>query len=159
MGENNVMKLCIIVLSFGDGLHKHGLSNEALAKEAEDYALRADIPVIAQWEVASNIRDPKVVRDPVCMKNGETYLNTRQVLKRAKEIMEEKRYDAAIFFAHPAHLPRVRFTAWQERIKEARQFELNIPWDKYSTQLWTRNPFLWYPRELLSFILTFFKFI
>lgn len=153
------MKLCIIVLSFGDGPHKHGLCNEWLAREAEDYALRADIPVIAQWEVASNIRNSKVISNSICMKKGETNLKTRQVLRRAKEIMEEKGYVAAIFFAHAAHLPRVRFTAWQEGIKEAREYVLDIPWDKHSTDFWTRTPHLWYPRELLSFIFTFFKFM
>jgi hypothetical protein len=156
------MKLCFIILSFGDGRPEHGKSNQMLAIEAMDYSKRWEAPIIAQWEVACTIakhHSDNIILDSIHMKKDEKYLKTRQVLKRAKEIMEERGYDAAIFFAHPAHLPRVRFTARQEHIKEARQIVLDIPWDRSSTQVWTRNPCIWWSREIFSFVLTLLRLI
>ena len=166
------MKKCIIALSFGDGSYKHGAANKAIAEYTVDLSLAYEkLPIIAQWELAENIAtDPyfkKLIVHTVSPDNSGEYVTTRNVLRKAKKIMQQEGYEAAILVAHPAHMPRVKYTAtgfMQEgivvytppmhRIKPVKKI-----WDKDSTQPWTRSPGEFWRREMVAKVLTFLRII
>lgn len=153
-------KTCVIVLSFGmgEGQDNYGASNWELAKIAS----RSDLPVIAQWEIARLMK--KEFFKPALIsieRDGEKYLDSYDVLIKAKGHMKEQGFTEAILLGHQDHLMRIKLIAKKMGIKISNSLDTklnpNIPYDGKSTQWWTRNRFLFFMREILVYPLLFLK--
>ena len=157
---------CILVQSFGvrtedpDNLVRQGGPiNEDLGYLASRYAKEYKIPVIAQWEVARSValRNQHLFLEVGRPEDG--YIDTRWVLARAKEKMEELGYHKAIVLAQRYHLPRCIWVAEELGITvlEPEDFLSTI---RQEVQLWdnsflqehkqTRDPWHWFPYDLAA---------
>lgn len=137
---------CVIGLSFGyRGKGKNiqpGLSNEDLAAfAAKNFT---DLPKILQFEIAdayeSNGGMGKVLRVSKHRVAGK-YLDTREVVAQAKEIMRQRGWKTAVLLAHPYHMPRVQrvCNALKVRWVAVEGLQGSIEFDLKSTQKWTRD--------------------
>ncbi len=157
-------KTCIIALSFGDRNetkdYDHlNYSNWQLAKIASNKRL----PVIAQWEIAK-IMETSFKNHPIkkIEPTKGKYLDSYEVLEKAKDAMNELGFTEAIILCHQDHLFRVKMIAKKLGIEISRSFflgllALQISYDPYSTQWWTRKRFYFWLREIPVYVLLFIK--
>lgn len=148
------MEKCLVILSFGmgKGADNYGDSNEALAKIAAETGL----PIIAQWEIARILEKKYNVPTILSVeKIGNKYLDTFDVLKEAKVLMNVNGFTNAVFIGHQIHLPRILLSAhkmgFEVEPKESFDLVMNqkIPYDKKSTQWWTRSELRFVAREII----------
>lgn len=157
-------KKCLIALSFGSGTGvssdistiQFGLSNYFMAIIAAEIS---NLPTIAQWEIArimDRLGKPAVKS---IEREGDKYLDSYDVLMAAQREMKKLGFDEAVLLGHKDHLPRIRLIAKKLGIKTSKiTFSYNtIPYDKSSTQWWTRSWILFWPREILVYIFMFLK--
>lgn len=139
----------IIAQSFGLREKDPGLSNKALANYVKHLHLKYSLPLVLQWEIADCLPDmPKagVIRHH--RTKGE-YLDTREVLIQAKEICQSKIWSRALIVAHPDHMWRVARTAEKLGFIVVIADTGSIPYDKDSTQWWTKGRGHFLPYDLM----------
>lgn len=143
----------IVGLSFGVRAdNSPGLSNETLAKIAENLYKKYELALVLQWEIAdciSGIHALKIIREH---REKDEYLDTFEVLSQAKEICEFYGWEKIILVAHQDHLPR------SIRVAEKLGFKVNVPfidcpYDKESAQKWTRNKLRFIIHEKIATII------
>lgn len=141
---------CVLGLSFGyRGKGKHiepGLSNQDLAAVA--YSQYDKLPKILQFEIADAYADMggkgTVLPIRKHRKKGK-YLDTREVVAQAKELMRQRGWKTAILLAHPHHMSRVQLVC--DRLKldwvAVEGLKGAVEFDPKSTQKWTRSLDQW----------------
>ncbi len=155
---------CVIGLSFGyRGKRKHitpGLSNQDLANVAIHHL--SDLPMIFQFEIADAYKNAggknagSIIRITK-HRQPYKYLDTREVLAQAKEVMDKHGWKTAVLLAHPYHMPRVQMAcdrlgiSWVTTVDERGAVEF----DPQSTQKWTRSVDQWRGYEPLA--MTFYR--
>tara|TARA_Y100000310_G_scaffold149264_2_gene148542 strand:+ start:164 stop:688 length:525 start_codon:yes stop_codon:yes gene_type:complete len=151
----------IIAFAFGCDLDgdeiRPGVSNEAIAsivvagQNINKYPPQPAIIVqreindvfqAKEWDVKSvfEIRKHRV---------SEKYLDTQEVAEQAAEIMHDNDWQAAVVVAHHGHVKRCIKCLEKLGIKSINLGSLQIvPYNKDSSQWWTRSWFLWWLREI-----------
>lgn len=140
----------IVGLSFGlkaDG--SPGLSNGYLAEIIEELYQKYQKPVILQKEIAEalsilgyNIPIEAVIKEHrECKKNSneKKYLDTSEALIQVREVCRVKGWNIIILVAHQDHLPRSIKTAKNLGFTVNAPFIEDCPYDRESSQKWTRN--------------------
>lgn len=144
---------CIIGQSFGAADCGPGYVNKLLA----NYIIQktdSDLPLLLQKEVAeamgeSNRRPSLIIEgEPSTSTGGE--LDTWQVLKQAREFMDEHGLNNPILVAQAYHIGRVCLQAIKQDMEPIVAVGLPRQFDPESTQFWTRDKRLWIPRELIG---------
>lgn len=145
---------CLIGFSFGyrelDGKTLPGLSNIDLAEFiANNYSY---LPKILQFEIADAlIRYTGFMHRIEKHREPGTYLNTLEVARQAKEVMDKHQWQVALLVAHPYHMPRVDAVCQKLGIKSIVPPGLEcIRFDSESEQDWTRDQVSWAQKELKS---------
>jgi hypothetical protein len=153
---------CVIGLSFGyRGKHrqiKPGLSNEDIAAAA--LAHYPHLPKIFQFEIADayaalGARDARSVMRITKHRTAGKYLDTREVIVQAQELMRRQGYTTAALVAHPAHMPRVQAVCTAAGIDWVADDAVRsqVEFDPQSTQKWTRDWDHWRGYEPLALLL------
>ena len=155
----------IVALSFGAA---PGPANRAIARVvAILYKVSPDYEkpmLILQGEVADLLKEqlehwreaPKVIRKYTY----DRYIDTYEVMTRAKEIIERYGVGSAMIVAHPAHYPRVEAVAKKLGLKLERPPKeelIRIPYNASDSQWWTNSAPKWWSREIPARILYFLK--
>lgn len=144
----------IFCQSFGLRKDGPGISNEALA--AAITRIREDFPCPPQLIIQKDTADafPQEVKIDKIISGHQAagkYLDSYEVSRQCAEYCREKRIKNLLVFAHPHHIWRVK--------KVTEKFGLNcliasipVPYDKKSSQIWTRSKWLFIPREIIVII-------
>jgi uncharacterized SAM-binding protein YcdF (DUF218 family) len=82
------------------------------------------------------------------------YLDTREFLAQAADIMQREKWRTAVLVAQPYHVPRVLAAARKMGIEISVPANLPAAWEPASAQWWTRSAGRWRAREGLA-ILTY----
>ena len=159
----------LVVFAFGnrigdDGELQAGPMNEAIAKQAYRFALKHDIPVYAQTEIATQMQaagmHDVVSIDPVTAPDGTvTYLSTagvaEQVMSKAQAAGEELGTVGVVAFSD--HAVRSVLTARKAGMTGAavpKSMTLPTVYDPESNQPWTRSRAAYLPTDLLGRLTT-----
>jgi hypothetical protein len=129
----------IIGLSFGKRGNKPGISNRFLGQAVRKLYEEYNLPIILQWEIADCLIDIPVLKRIESHRIKGDYLDTYEVLYQARKFCKEKKLNKPILVAHQDHLPRVIKVAKKLGFKPIKKEFLYIPYDKHSSQPWTRN--------------------
>lgn len=141
---------CVIGQSFGASEHGPGYVNELLAKYIVDNVC-TNVPLILQNEIAAampNNRKPvfSIEGAPSTLTGGG--LNSLAAIEQANIYMKENGLEQPLFIAQAYHIGRVAMLATNLGINPIIPENLPTEFDPESTQIWTRNKYLWIPREL-----------
>lgn len=141
----------IVGASFGTSTHRKS-PNGALAEfilEIEDGQ-----PIVVDRTLAESFPNPRlpdiVVDDAVSNAMGSVG-GSWDILSRAKEYMDEEKFNRPLLVAQAFHIGRVAMQA--EKIgMHNRIIPSGLPtiFDRESDQLWTRSVGLWVPREVIG---------
>lgn len=147
----------ILCQSFGARKDGPGTSNEALAKAImRIYGDFEKSPkLIIQKDTADafpgDFEIDKIISEH---EKAGKYLDSYEVSRQCAEYCRENNIKNLLVFAHPDHIWRVK--------KVTEKFGLNclvasseVPYDKKSSQIWTRSKWLFLPRELFVIIAYF----
>jgi len=151
-GDSNDAQ-CVIAFSFGygndAGKNVPGVSNLDMAEFIKDNY--PNLPKIMQFEIADALEQTGEVLRIEKHREAGIYLNSLEVARQAKEIMDKKKWESAIIIAHPNHVPRVDAICKKIGIKTITPKGLNsIRFDPESEQEWTRSKELWIEKEIKS---------
>ncbi len=141
----------LIGQSFGNRPNNDpGKSNKELARIAKRVHEKYGVPLVLQWEIADCIND--VSKAGVVRKHQEKnkYLDTYEVIVQSKDICERSGWRKAIILAHPQHCWRCVMTAKKLGLDTLVVATKKVPYDHLSDQIWTRNVWIFIPRELIS---------
>ncbi len=143
---------CVIGLAFGyradaSGKRLPGQSNRTLASYiARKYA---HLPLIMQHEITDALLELGIESEVSVTNEDTAYLDSRQVLQKAKIYMEQHGYDSAIVVAQAHHIPRIKLLCKKLGIPAVFPDDLPATWDAESEQQWTRSYLQWMVREPL----------
>jgi hypothetical protein len=145
---------CVVAFSFGFRLGEGavvepGPINSYLATIIESE--RGRRPVIAQFEIADALQR-QTQHQPYARIGSQSdhYLDTRAVAEKAAAVMRSAGWRCAMVVAHPNHLSRADATMKATGVDTVVRPGIKPLWDPESEQVWTRNPFVWVPREVLA---------
>lgn len=146
------LKQCVIGLAFGyraddAGKRSPGQSNYTLASYiSQKYS---HLPLIMQHEIADALLEQGIKCDVSVTDEDTSYLDSRQVLLKAKLYMKQHGYDSAIVVAQAHHIPRLKLLCKKLGISAVFPDDLPATWDAQSEQQWTRSYLQWIVREPL----------
>lgn len=143
---------CIVGFAFGmRSNNQPGMSNELLAEAIFNLHQQYRLPLMLQWELTEtsfklDLPEHRIVRKH---RTPGKYLDTFEVADQmAKELLYEKLY-RPIVVAHPHHMWRCLKTMEKRTFIPFAAETKNVPYDKQSTQFWTKRPEYFIPREIL----------
>jgi hypothetical protein len=145
----------VIGLSFGVTPKGPGKSNIALGHIAKKLNKTRNIPLILQWEISDTI--PTVKKVGIITSNPNEYLDSYEVLRQSKVICDANGWKTAVILAHPDHLWRCKKIAEKMGVEVLIVDTSNVPYDSASTEVWTKNRFVFLPREILACALYFIR--
>jgi hypothetical protein len=146
----------IIGQSFGLRKRNPGKSNEAMADIARKLHDQYNLPLVLQWEIANCL--PNLPKDFVVREHhikGE-YLDTYESLYQQRVFCQTKGWTKAIMIAHSDHYWRCMMVAERLGFYVIAVDTSSVPYDKLSTQSWTRSMARFLPREILARIVYLF---
>jgi hypothetical protein len=145
---------CVIGFSFGyrssKGHSTPGVSNRQLAVIIAEHYL--ELPLILQWEIAAGlpVEASRVWRIERHAKKHQ-YLDTREVARQARAIMQQQNYMTALVVAHPHHVGRVDAVCQRLGMHTVVPDGLDgVDFDARSRQPWTRRQPAWAVRETMA---------
>lgn len=143
--------------SFGKRKEGINLSNDFLAKKIVEFYAIKKLPLIIQSDVADAMpSDIKVDKTISQHQVPGKYLDTLEVSRQCVKYCEENGYKKIIVFAHPDHLPRVIKTISFFGLNYETGNNFGCPYDSKSSQIWTRNRFVFLFREV--FVILYYSF-
>lgn len=142
----NIMKKvnadCVIALEFGRANSRSRINvNREIAELASSYGL----PILAQELVAGFCNHPFAV-----ISKNRGYLDTWEVLSKAKLLIDANDFENAILVVHKAHLKRAKKQAKKLNVQLLVSEKLPENWDSFSSQWWTRSKRSWSFHELYT---------
>ncbi len=148
-----------IAQSFGLRKNSPGLSNERLADEIRKLHKMYPRPLILQWEVADCVPELKngIVLRIEKHRISNKYLDSKEVKTQAAIKMKEEGWKTAILISHPCHNWRCKKILEHLKVQVLIPLLDDIPYDRESTQRWTRNWLFWVIREVPTRIFYFLK--
>lgn len=140
---------CIIGLSFGfqnkQGNIYPGISNQDMAALIASHYTA--FPLLLQFEIAQALPADTPQRQLHEIRRHRTvgeYLDTREVLSQANDIMKSHQWQQALLIAHPYHVPRVDAICRNLGIRTIVPATLHaIRFDPNSEHPQTRNATIW----------------
>jgi len=133
-----------------------GLPNIILAERVQDLMLKYNIPSLLQWEIAVALdwsfykkhKDQIFIIWP--LKERKRGFNSKQVLEKAIEIMNERNFNIPILLAHELHIKRV-VALWEAMVEEEPIIIDSFVdvFDEDSVQDWTKDKKNWLKKEFL----------
>jgi uncharacterized SAM-binding protein YcdF (DUF218 family) len=129
-----------------------GISNQALSAFA--YRNCSHLPKILQSEIAAAYardfpRDSAPTQIVTEHRRKGRYLDTRETAEQAWLMMQAHNWRTALVLAHGHHMPRAVAVCQKLGMSTAALPGLeHIPFCPGSEQFWTRNCWLWFPREV-----------
>jgi len=167
---------CVIGFSFGYDLvicNRQrkiipGSSNQKIAEVISSlmtHDVFRNLPLIIQWEIADCEEELGSAAKNLVLKIKEhysipgKYLATYEVASQAVFCcMSEKGLKTVLVVAHPAHFWRCKKCLRKLGVEVVRPIGLNsIPYNPNSAQLWTRNKFFWWLREIPTIAYYWYK--
>lgn len=157
---------CVIGFSFGyDSVICNrqrkiipGSSNQEIAKVISSlmsHDVFRNLPLIIQWEIANCEQELGSAAKNLVLKIKEhysipgKYLDTYEVAFQAACFMSERGLKTALVVAHPAHFWRCQKVLEKLGIGVFERSRIHwIHYNPKSAQLWTRNKFFWWLREI-----------
>lgn len=144
---------CVVGFSFGyRSLHGHptpGASNRQLAAIIAQHYL--ELPLILQWEIAAALPAEVSVWRIERHAKKHQYLDTREVARQARDIMQRQNYMTALIVAYPHHVGRVDAVCQRLGMHTIVPDGLEgVDFDARSRQPWTRRQPAWSVRETMA---------
>ena len=133
-----------------------GLPNIRLANRVQELMLQYSLPALLQWEIVVALDNGfyEKHKDQIFIiwpsKTRKKGFNSKQVVEKAIEIMNDHNFEFPVFLAHELHLKRV-LALW-EGITEKEANILNsfvFDFDPKSIQKCTRSKRAWLKKEFL----------
>lgn len=148
-----------IAQSFGLRENSPGTSNEKLADKIRKLHKIYPRPLILQWEIADCLSELKdwivlVIKEH---RVPSKYLDSKEVKTQAAIKMKEKGWRIAILISHPCHNWRCKRILERLGVQVLIPLLKDIPYDRESTQWWTRSSLAWIIREIPARLLYFLK--
>lgn len=158
MNNEEEIRNADVVLGQAFGLRKFspGKSNEALAKIARKLHQRFNLPLVLQWEIAECLPDlpiAEVVREH---RLKGKYLDTFEMLFQIRVMSGKHGWERAVVLAHPHHHWRCMMVAKRLGFDVLVVDVSSVPYDKLSTQWWTRDALRFIPREIVARLIFLF---
>ena len=128
----------VVVLAFGTGI-----SNAFLARKAAKYSATLHCPMICQKEVLGYLNADDRSTKALALRGTEgIYLDTYRALVEMKAICEQRGWSKILLVVHPDHQSRATKVAHKLGLDvEVADIE-KVPYDRSSSQWWTRNRLL-----------------
>ncbi len=145
---------CVVVPSFGQrvqgGRVLPGKSNQAIARILRERF--PGIPVIGSFQIDDALKEIGHKAELRLGEPGEFFETYKVVKGAARFIMATKLLQdgSVAVIGDQYHLPRSDAAMQATLPADEETFvppDIDIPWDKESSQLWTRSPFWWKARE------------
>lgn len=141
----------ILCQSFGARKEGVSTSNAALAEAIMNIynKMPQNTQLIIQKDCADAFpKDFKI--DHIISEHAEPgkYLDSYEVSRQCAEYCQKNGLKKLLVFAHPDHLWRVQKVTAKFGL-ECQGVFTNIPYDKKSSQIWTRSKWLFLPREAI----------
>lgn len=139
--------------SFGCRGNRPGLSNEAIAKAIAKRADWHTTFVCVQWEIGTALREIGFFPDQeINFLSGEKHLTTIDVAIHMKALINACHlHDFEVnVFAHQLHMRRC-LRALKLLGIDANPIWIKVPFDRESSQWWTRSVSQWYIREIYGY--------
>lgn len=153
MEEENQRIGVIFCLSFGKRSSGLSLSNKFLLDKVKEFRKRYPLPVIIQADCVDdslqNSSDIRVIREH---RVAGMYLDTVEVIRQFIDLYEKNNYEKVFVFAHPDHLKRISGLLSHYNLIFEIVSTKGCPYDIKSSQIWTRNKFLFTAREFVVII-------
>lgn len=159
----------IVGLAFGLRGNKPGVSNERIARytwywsrEPSSKTKGTRTPIIAQEEVAVALKEKakeflvESIPGNFPGRENEGYSDTYSVATEVKKIVEREGWKNSItLICHPAHRFRAQrvFKKLGFKVHVPKSSTGDIPYDPQSSQPWTRNKWLFWPREIFAILI------
>ena len=137
----------LIGFSFGGKEHSYCKSNKFLANIASEILGKYNIPLITQWELSELmwIKPISIGKHRISGK----YLDSYEVAKQAEEVLQKNNWKNVAILAHPDHAWRCAAILKKMGFNVVAINTSDCPYDSESNQKWTRNKWLFIPREIL----------
>ncbi len=147
----------IFCQSFGLRKNSPGTSNEALAEAI--IRIREDFPCPPQLIIQKDTADafPKEIKiDKIISQHEKAgkYLDSYEVSRQCAEYCRKNGIKNLLVFAHPHHIWRVKRVTEKLGLN-CLAVSVKIPYDRQSSQVWTRSKWLFIPREIMVIIAYF----
>jgi hypothetical protein len=142
----------IVALSFGKGTE----TNVGIAREVEKLYSQEICQIIAQQEVADFLELNKIPHLTIPEEEGK-HLDTYMALKKALELVRKNfgirgEFLRAYIIARKGHLKRAKAVARNLNFLVLDYEMPSLPYSQGDKQLWTRNAFFFWPREILIWL-------
>lgn len=144
----------VVAFAFGAFLAKDIFQspNYWMAEQAKTLALRYEIPIVTQGDVALFLEDDKKIKVFNAQKDIKKYISSLKIAEEAKKMAVEHGWKKVAVIATPQHHRRCMRDLKKVGFSCRYFWNMTPAWGWYSsksTQRWTRSPWLWWPREIL----------
>ena len=136
--------------SFGLREDNPGESNRALAEIAERLHSKYGTPLVLQWEIADQLPALPIARVIRRHTIKGKYLDTYEVLSQSMTLCRRQDWKKAVMLAHSDHYWRCLMVAKKLGFEVLAIDTSSVPYDKLSSQSWTRSRIRFIPREIVA---------